>query len=93
MTEVWSRDLPSGTVLTALALADHADHDGRNAFPGVGLLSWKTGHSRRTVQRHLRTLEDAGFIEAQGYATGGHQRATRYAFNFEKCPPKTPREG
>lgn len=88
MAEVWSLQLPGRVVLTALALADHADHDGRNAYPSVALLAWKTGHDRRTIQRHLRELEALGLIRPIGYAKGGHGRATRYVFDFEAVPAK-----
>lgn len=90
ISEVWNREVPGPLMLTALALADHADHDGRNTYPSVGLLAWKTGQSRRTVQRHLRALEASGFIEPAGYPNGGHGRATRYHFNFEKVGLKPP---
>lgn len=88
MTEVWGREVPNPYMLTALALADHADHDGRNAYPSVGLLAWKTGQSRRSIQRHLRALEASGFIYAAGYPKGGHGRATRYHFDFDKIGRK-----
>src|SRR2546421_2685664 len=45
-----------------VALADHADHEGRRAFPGQALLIRKTGLSERTVQNALRVLEKAGLI-------------------------------
>lgn len=92
MSEVWNRELPAAVLPTALALADHADHEGRNAYPSVGLLAWKTSASRRTVQRHLRELEALGFIYSAGYSGGGHGRATRYHFDFEKVPQKDPWE-
>lgn len=88
MTEVWSRDLPATVILTALALADHADHDGCNAYPSVRLLAWKTSQSRRTVQRHLRDLAAAGFIVADAWPRGGHGHATRYHFDFAAVPEK-----
>lgn len=90
ITEVWSREVPARLLTTALALADHADHEGRNTYPSVSLLAWKTGADRRTVQRHLRELEATGFIFAAGYPKGGHGRATRYHFDFEKLPQKPP---
>lgn len=92
IAEVWARQVPRRLLTTALALADHADHDGRNAFPSVGLIAWKTTADRRTVQRHLRDLEALGFIYPAGYAKGGHGRATRYHFDFDALPPKPPHE-
>lgn len=93
MGEVWGLDLPKPLKFTLLALADHADHDGRNAYPGVGLLAWKLGDDRRTVQRSLRKLEAMGIIEAVAYTKGGHGRATVYTIHTEKgvkLPPRNP---
>lgn len=64
MAMVWELDLPKPEKFLLLALADHADHEGRNVYPGVNLLAWKTGDTRRTVQRLLRRLEARGLIEA-----------------------------
>ncbi|MFB7496031.1 helix-turn-helix domain-containing protein [Streptomyces sp. NPDC056161] len=56
-------------------LAEHADKRGRNARPSVVKLRYRTGYDRRTVQRALRRLEDAGLIKA----TGVHHDNTVYA--------------
>jgi pyocin large subunit-like protein len=78
MGDVWALDLAKPLKFLLLALADHADHNGRNAYPGVDLLAWKTGDNRRTVQRNLRKLEDLGLIVADWAPTGGRGLATRY---------------
>ncbi len=101
---VWGLDLEGSLKLTLLALADHADHQGDNARPSVGLLAWKTGNTRRTIQRHLRSLEALGLIEAVTSPTGGliptgpggaHiGKATTYSLNLDKgdkLAPFTPR--
>lgn len=46
----------------AVALGDHASHDGTKVFPSVALIARKVELSERTVQRTLRALEAAGVI-------------------------------
>lgn len=36
---VWDLDLPHPELLVLLAITDHANHDGRNMYPGVALLA------------------------------------------------------
>ena len=45
-----------GELLTALALADHADHQGQNVRPGIASLARKTRQSERTIQHHLARM-------------------------------------
>ena len=70
MALVWELDLPKPEKFLLLAIADHADHTGRGARPGVRLLAWKTGDTRRTVQRNLRKLEDRGLVRIVRYGGG-----------------------
>lgn len=44
------------------ALADYADPDGRNAFPGQKTLAKRLGCSERTIRRCLTWLESNGYI-------------------------------
>lgn len=101
---VWELDLEKPLKFTLLALADHADHNGDGARPSVGLLAWKTGDTRRTIQRHLRQLEGLGLIvpiyaPTGGLVRSGHGgnlvgRATTYRLTLDKgakLPPFTPR--
>lgn len=95
MALVWELDLPKPLKFVLLALADHADHQGRNAYPGVELLSRKTGDHPRTVQRLLRELESRGLIEAVipggGVLAGGARgRATVYTLHLEGKDDRTP---
>ncbi|MER7646667.1 MULTISPECIES: helix-turn-helix domain-containing protein [Streptomyces] len=48
------------------ALAEHANKNGRNAHPSLIRLQYRTGYDRRTVQRALRRLQDAGLIVDDG---------------------------
>ena len=48
--------------LVLVVLADHAGDDGRDAFPSVARIASAAEVTERTVQRHLRDLEEAGLI-------------------------------
>lgn len=66
------------------ALAEHAHEDGTNAFPSVLRIQYRTGFDRRTVQRALRRLEDAGLIVPDGTVRG----CTRWRLAMElRRPP------
>lgn len=56
--------------LTALAVADHADHDGGRIWPTIAALAAKTGHSERTIQYHLRRMQDRGWLVLVRAASG-----------------------
>lgn len=44
-------------------LADYAKPDGSAAFPSVKTLAQATGQSERTIQRHLRELEQFRYVQ------------------------------
>ena len=48
--------------LVLATLAAYADADGTNIFPAIDTVARKCGFDRRTVQRHLRSLEDDGVM-------------------------------
>lgn len=58
MGQIWDLDLDHSEQLVLLALADHADHEGKNIYPSIGLIAWKTGYSERQIHRIYRALED-----------------------------------
>jgi hypothetical protein len=80
-----------GHRLTALALADHADHAGENVRPGVKLLMDKTMQSERTVRSQLADFRAEGLLIPVRYAQGGRKKvgaggdqrgyATEYRFS------------
>ncbi len=72
-----------GELLTALALADHADHDGGSVRPGVALLVRKTRQAERTVQYHLKKMRRDTWLLAIRYGRGGYGHATEYRINPE----------
>ena len=51
------------TRMVAIALADYANTDTGHCWPSLANLSRRSGVSVRTVQRCLRTIEEAGWIE------------------------------
>jgi len=71
---VWELDLNPNHKLTLLAYADHADHMGKNIFPSVSLISFKTGYSERSVQRITRELEEHGYMIPDGTGRNGTNR-------------------
>ncbi|HEX9888037.1 MAG TPA: helix-turn-helix domain-containing protein, partial [Nitriliruptorales bacterium] len=92
MAHVWELDLPQREKFVLLALADHADDHGRDVFPSVAHLAWKTGYDRRSIQRIIRALEDRGVLE-QVAPGGGRHTPARYAIHTAKgvsLPPFEP---
>lgn len=72
MSWVWEHSAAKSTArLVLLALADHAGHDGGDAWPSVGRLADRCGMSERTVQVALRQLVDLGEIEVASQAGPG----------------------
>jgi len=68
---VWDLDIPQNEKFVLLAYADHADHNGDNMFPSVALVAKKTGYSERSVQRTTRSLEEKGYLVANGKGPNG----------------------
>ncbi len=72
-------------------IADHADHDGGNAWCSVGRIGWKLNIGARTVHRVLRRLEAMGVLIPSGRARHGDSTgATIYRFNFSPLRKKEP---
>ncbi len=84
MGRVWDLNLPPDEKFLLLALADEANHDGKNAHPGVGTLAKKVNTSERTVQRLLVKLKAKNLITARKMMTGGRGWYTVYDLTLEK---------
>lgn len=69
MSEVWGVQLPTTQKLVLLAMADHADDEGGNAYPSVSKLANKCGVSERAIQYALKQLRVAGYLEVQKAAS------------------------
>lgn len=68
-----------------VALADHANISGGNAYPSVGRLCVKTSYAERTVRRALADLREAGLIIVQYEAT--RHKPTVYALDLPEMHP------
>lgn len=99
MNLVWELDLPNKEQAVMLVMADHANDDGRNAFPSVPLIAWKTCLSGRTVQRVLRRCEAMGILVRESGGNGGRKpgshkgQSTVYRLMLENGKRKPPFRG
>lgn len=87
MGQVWDLDISHASMLVLLAMADHADHEGRNIYPSVGLIAWKVGYSQRQVQRIIKALVAEGILIEESRQIG---KTTRYRINTSAAPQKQP---
>lgn len=71
-TRVWDYSSSGGNeLLVLLAISDHAHDDGSGAWPSIKTLATKCRISSRSVQRHLRELENKGELKTS-YGNGPH---------------------
>jgi Helix-turn-helix domain len=75
-------DLSPSVKLVGLVWATYMGTDGLG-YPGVAKLCARTGLTRRTVQRSLRSLVDACLLEPV-YVKGGAGRASEYRATLPK---------
>jgi hypothetical protein len=79
IAKVWDHSTAKGNdLLVLLALADNADQERSLAWPGVDLIAQKARVDRRTAQRCLRRLEEAGeivLVRPGGRTTDGYRAA------------------
>jgi hypothetical protein len=92
---VWALRLPHNEAWVLMALADHADDDGKRVYPSMGYLAWKTGYGERQVRRIMGRLKERGVIEPVRHRLGGrsptgHGYATEYWLYLEKADKKSP---
>lgn len=74
----WNQRLPPQRKLVLMRLADRADKHGR-CRPSVTLIAEECSMSVRTVQRHLRDLEQDKLVEVEKrYRLNGSQRSNGY---------------
>jgi hypothetical protein len=84
---VWELALPHNHAWILMCLADHADHQGRNVYPGVELIAWKTGYTPRHVKRILHELEEAKIIVPTSRG-GGRGKVRKYRLDLDRVPRK-----
>ena len=59
--------LSSTEKLIMLALADHANDEGKSIYPSQSTVSRKTGLARGTVNKHIQSLIDKEYLWDKGY--------------------------
>lgn len=82
MNRVFDSSLPQNLKFIALGLADHADDNEGNIYPGVKRLARRLSLSPRAVKTGLKKLEVDGILIRQADG-GGRSRTTKYAFDVE----------
>jgi hypothetical protein len=90
ITWAWSQFLPATAKLVLLALADHADDEGR-CWPSLGRLEMMTGLNRSTITRALSTLDSA--LISRDRSDGGVGHSTRYQLHLEQVQSATVAQG
>src|SRR3990172_10382743 len=87
---VWEADLPQREKFVLLAYADHADHEGNNVFPSIGLVAWKTGYSARSIQRITKALMERDILIEAGISK---YNTNKYSINVNSIPRLTQYKG
>lgn len=83
MTAAWDLNMPHGPKFVLLSLCDQAN-DAGECFPSIETIAQRCSMGERTVQGHVKALEDAGFL-ARSERLG---RSTIYKLNPRKiCTP------
>lgn len=62
-----NQELSSTEKLIMLALADHANDEGKSVYPSQGRIARKTGLARPTVNKHIQTLIGNNYLWREGY--------------------------
>jgi hypothetical protein len=78
---VFASDLSSSRKLTLLALAESAQQDGTQAFPGAALLAARTSQDEKTCRRALDSLDGSGWFTRKR-RTGQSWRLWEYALTI-----------
>lgn len=91
MSKVWQLQLPHREKHILLALADHADDQGRNVFPSIGYTAWKSDYSERTVQKVMRRFREEKTLIVTKKA--GRRTSTVYRIDLSQIPEKPPLRG
>lgn len=85
MGQVWELDLPYKKLWTLMAMADHADHEGKNVFPALPFVAWKTGYSLSSIKRIVKELKADGILKPYSQTRGG---VVKYEIDLSHVPRK-----
>ncbi len=84
MAKVWESTLEDAvSVAVLLVLANYADDDGMNSFPGVARIARMSRYSERTVKRTIAELATGGWISISERG-GGQGHLSGYELNVER---------
>lgn len=78
-----NQSLSSTEKLVLLALADHANDEGRSIYPSNNRISLKTALARGTVNRVIQSLCNAGYLTKVAYLTD-RNNVVEYSINVTK---------
>lgn len=89
--------VPSSCVAVLIGLANHADPEGRNAYPSKATLAGYARKTTKQVSRDLDMLVERGVIRVGNQSTAAHLRADRRPVVYDlalptggrQCPPVT----
>lgn len=84
---VWELVLTPAKREVLLAMADHADHEGRNIKASIPLIAWKTDYSERETQRIVAALLTDKLVYVQHAFKG---KANVYGLDFSHAAKKPP---
>lgn len=72
---IWTADLPSNSKYVASYLRTYMNAKRDLCWPSIGRISRETGLSEQTVRKHLKSLEDSGWLAIER-SEGGHSGTT-----------------
>jgi len=75
---IWTTDLPSNSKFVAAYLRTYMNAKRDLCWPSVGRIAKETGLSEQTVRTHLKTLEQAGFLQIERSNGGRPSGTNRY---------------
>jgi len=69
MAECWNRQMTRSERDVLLVMCDHANDEGRNTYPSIARIAWKTDMSERHVTRMMKSLCKKGALKLIQHAT------------------------
>lgn len=86
--KVWLSNLAPHLKPLAAALADTANDDGTDIYPGVPYMAWKLGAHKRTVQFGMKALRDMKVLVLVANEKGGRGLRTEYRMDASALPAR-----
>lgn len=78
-------DLPTNRKFVLLKFADHADHDGRNAYPSLGRIAHECRLSKRLVRIVVAELVKEKILVIEANESGGRGKPRTYRIDVEQA--------